>query len=149
MDLVIGVGNTLRRDDGIGPSVVSALPLLSGVGTITVHQLTPELTGRLSRANRVLFVDAHCREDEPVRLERIEEENTPLGHAFSPAGLLGLTAVECGSAPAGWLLTVPGFDFEFGEQLSEPAAALIPTATQAVIAWIEEGRTAGENGVKD
>jgi|LZCG01.1.fsa_nt_gb hydrogenase maturation protease len=138
MDLVIGVGNTLRRDDGIGPRVVSSLPPLPGVRTIAVHQLTPELAERLGRAKRVLFVDAHLNERE-IRLERVDEERTPPGHTFSPGGLLSLTHAVCGAAPEGWLLTVPGFDFELGERLSEEAAALLSTTRETILDWVKEG----------
>ena len=138
MDLVIGVGNTLRTDDGIGPRIVSSLPPFHGVKTITVHQLTPELTDRLSRARRVLFVDADW-EGGKMRLERVAEERRPPGHTFSPGGLLSLTHAVCGATPEGWLLAVPGYDFKLGEQLSEEAEAILPSATEAILDWVREG----------
>ncbi|MEA1871371.1 MAG: hydrogenase maturation protease [Candidatus Bipolaricaulota bacterium] len=138
MDLVIGVGNTLRTDDGIGPRVVSSLPPLHGVKTITVHQLTPELSDRLSRARRVLFVDADWEGGE-MHLERVDEERTAPGHTFSPGGLLSLTHAVCGATPEGWLLAIPGYDFDLGERVSEEAEALLPPATKAILDWVKEG----------
>src|SRR5690348_4191750 len=56
--LVIGYGNPLRRDDGVGWAVASGLA--GRFETIAVHQLTPELAEPISRARHVVFVDAEC-----------------------------------------------------------------------------------------
>jgi hypothetical protein len=42
--LVIGYGNSLRRDDGVGPRVAEAVEALQlpGVRTLTCQLLTPE-----------------------------------------------------------------------------------------------------------
>ena len=70
MDLVVGIGNELRSDDGVGIRVVRALPARRGVETTIVHQLTPDLVEALGRAERVLFVDAHASETR-LRLARL------------------------------------------------------------------------------
>ena len=56
--LVIGYGNTLRRDDGVGPKVVEALATenLPGVQPLVCPQLTPEIAA--SRDAPRGFVDA-------------------------------------------------------------------------------------------
>ena len=58
--LVIGYGNTLRGDDGVGPRVVEAIGTLGlpGVRTLICPLLTPELADPISRAEKVIFVDA-------------------------------------------------------------------------------------------
>ncbi|MCL4804536.1 MAG: hydrogenase maturation protease, partial [Anaerolineae bacterium] len=57
--LVIGYGNPLRGDDGVGWRVVEALEeSLSASSLIAVHQLTPELAGTISEVGQVVFVDA-------------------------------------------------------------------------------------------
>ncbi len=64
-DLVIGIGNPLRGDDGVGwwlaeraeqlpPGTPTRGPLL----VRTVQQLTPELAAELTDVRRVLFIDA-------------------------------------------------------------------------------------------
>jgi hydrogenase maturation protease len=47
--LVIGYGNELRSDDGVGPRVARAVAewRLPGVEAIAVHQLTLELCARM------------------------------------------------------------------------------------------------------
>ena len=58
--LVIGYGNTLRRDDGVGPKLADAVAALglTGVRTLACALLTPELAEAVSQAQRVIFVDA-------------------------------------------------------------------------------------------
>jgi len=58
--LVIGYGNSLRRDDGVGPRVAEAIEELQlpGVRTLVCQLLTPEFANPIARARRVIFVDA-------------------------------------------------------------------------------------------
>src|ERR1035441_6445297 len=58
--LVIGYGNTLRGDDGVGPRVAEAIEKLNlpGVRTLVCQQLSPEYADPVSRARTVVFVDA-------------------------------------------------------------------------------------------
>lgn len=139
MDLVIGVGNTLRRDDGLGPFIASSLPPMSGVMTLAVHQLTADDIEYVSHAKRVLFIDASTADVE-ITPSPVIERSSPPGHVFGPAALLGLARALYGSAPEGWLLPVPGFDFDFGEELSPEAVSIVPIAKKAVLDWINEGK---------
>ncbi|MFI5043071.1 MAG: hydrogenase maturation protease, partial [Acidimicrobiales bacterium] len=64
--LVIGYGNTLRSDDGVGWHAAALLaedPRLAGVEVLAVHQLTPELALDMSRATLVILIDAGA--DDP------------------------------------------------------------------------------------
>src|SRR5437879_921160 len=58
--LVVGYGNSLRRDDAVGLHVADAVWQLGlpGVRVISVQQLTPELAVALAEAPRAIFVDA-------------------------------------------------------------------------------------------
>ena len=59
--LVIGYGNSLRGDDGVGPRVAelaAADPRLAGAVVAAHHQLTPELALDMSAARLVVLVDA-------------------------------------------------------------------------------------------
>jgi hypothetical protein len=61
-DLLIGWGNPLRGDDGVGQAIAAAVerwgqPQLEVVEAV---QLTPELAPLLAAARRVLFVDAEA-----------------------------------------------------------------------------------------
>src|SRR6266481_2633708 len=57
MLLVLGYGNTLRSDDGVGPKVVEAIAALKlpGVLILSCDLLTPEMADPISCADSVVF----------------------------------------------------------------------------------------------
>ncbi len=71
--LVIGYGNPLRGDDGVGPAVSGAIAVLGlpGVRALSVHQLTPELAAEAAGARVAVFVDAAVDSTE-VEMRRLE-----------------------------------------------------------------------------
>jgi hydrogenase maturation protease len=119
--LVIGYGNTLRGDDGIGPAVAGDVAALAipGVRVIVVHQLTPELAADLADARLAVFVDATLG-GEPVRSVRIEAAaaGAVMTHAADPRGLLALCTAVYRRSPVAWLVTAAGADFDFRDGLS-------------------------------
>jgi hydrogenase maturation protease len=120
--LVIGYGNTLRGDDGIGAAVAEAIiaAALPGVGVIVAHQLTPELAADLAEARRVVFVDAAVGGEPVTETELVPEPAAAsLTHAPDPRALLALTRAACGRSPEAWLVTVAGADFGYREGLTE------------------------------
>ena len=83
--LIIGYGNVLRSDDGIGWHVAEHLAAdarFDGVTVLQRHQLTPELALDVSRADLVALVDA--TQDRPAgtfaieRLAAIEDRHHDL-----------------------------------------------------------------------
>lgn len=130
--LVIGYGNTLRRDDGAGVAVAEAVERwgLPGVEVLTRHQLTPDLAETLARANAVVFVDAAVGVRRRVSWRKIRPapQAATLAHAAEPAALLDLAQRLFGPAPQAWLLALPAPDLGFGEGLSPVAAAGVQTA---------------------
>ena len=59
--LVVGYGNSLRSDDGVGWHAAGLLatdPRLAGARVLARHQLVPELAVDVSRASLVVLVDA-------------------------------------------------------------------------------------------
>lgn len=121
--LVIGYGNTLRGDDGIGPEVATALAALElpGVRAMAVPQLTPELAVELADARLAVFVDAAVDRGNGVTVEFLVLD--PLGHSLThaadPRSLLALTLTVYGRLPPAWLVTAAGRDFGFMSGLSE------------------------------
>ena len=63
--LVIGIGNPLRSDDGIGWRLAAQLPAGAGLGVRCRQQLTPELAEELAAVERVLFLDAWLGPEGP------------------------------------------------------------------------------------
>lgn len=123
--LVIGYGNTLRGDDGVGPRVAEAVEALRlpGVRTFTCQQLSPEHAELIARAGRVVFVDAAVDAPREVQLRPLapNESSQLMAHAADPRTMLALARDVFGHAPKAWWLTIPAVNLEFGESLS-PAA---------------------------
>ncbi|MGO8672463.1 MAG: hydrogenase maturation protease [Capsulimonadaceae bacterium] len=135
--LVIGYGNTLRRDDGAGERVAEAVSSLDlpHVRVIVAHQLMIEFAEDLARAGQAIFCDAmDAGSSEKARAMRLRPASgrEAFAHAPSPAGLLALARALYGRCAAAWVVTVPGWDFAFGEGLSPAATAQIPAAAELV-----------------
>lgn len=139
--LVIGFGNTLRGDDGIGPAVAEKLARLHfpEVRVIVTHQLTPELAADLAEARFVVFVDASVG-GESVGVVRVEPAGAGevLTHAADPCSVLGLCAAVYGRCPAAWLVTAAGADFGCRDGLSPTGRANAAAAYARVRALIRE-----------
>jgi hydrogenase maturation protease len=125
--LLIGYGNTLRSDDGVGPRVVETIAGLNlpGVQTLVCALLTPELADPISHAERVLFVDAAVDAPREVQLRPLQpaESSQIMAHAADPRTLLALSRDVFGHAPQAWWLTIPVENLGIGEELSEVAQA--------------------------
>lgn len=142
--LIVGIGNRLRSDDGVGWQLASEL--LSEIGREDVHiiatpQLTPELAEIASRAQRVLFVDA-ALQGEPGTLKFSQITPGSLSrhsHELSPAGVLKLAQDLYGRSPRACLLTIAGESFSTGDSLSPTVAAALPKAKMEIARFIEVG----------
>lgn len=123
--LVIGYGNTLRSDDGVGPRVAAAVDELGlpGVAALVRHQLTPELAEPISSARAVVFVDAAADASTEVRLRPLEPADGAqlMAHAADPRSLLAFAQQLFGRCPPAWWLTIPVENLGFGEELSPVA----------------------------
>lgn len=120
--LVIGYGNTLRGDDGVGPRVAEGIDSLHlpGVRTLICQQLSPEYADPISQADTVIFVDAAVDAPKEVQLRPLEpnESSQLMTHAADPRTMLALARDVYGHAPKAWWLTIPAVQMEFGETLS-------------------------------
>ncbi len=120
--LVIGYGNTLRQDDGVGPYVAERVSDLGlpGVRTHVAAQLNPEHAELLSKARLVVFVDASVSPGRKVGLRPVRAAATLqlTTHAADPATLVALARDLFGRAPEAWSLTIPAMQLGFGEEFS-------------------------------
>ncbi len=120
--LIIGYGNTLRSDDGVGPRLVEAVGnlRLPRVRTLICQQLSPEHSGLVALAGAVIFVDAAV--DAPQQVQWREIKPGPaaqlFAHAADPRTLLAFARDVFGQVPQAWWLTIPAVNLEFGEELS-------------------------------
>lgn len=134
--LVIGYGNELRRDDGVGAKVANAVSEwnLPGVQAIACHQLTPELTNPIVAATHVVFVDAALGAGGSVQCRDIEPDGNSqvMTHAANPSSLLALARQAFGRCPTASWMTIAVRDVEFGEELSPLARDGIQIALEKI-----------------
>ena len=141
--LVIGYGNTLRRDDGVGPKVADVVAELAlpGVRTLACPLLTPELAEAVSQARAVIFVDAAVDAPREVQKRTLAPAGSSqvMAHAASPATVLALARDVFGHAPAAWLITIPVEDLGIGDEFSPLAKRGFEIAVQEVRKYAAEG----------
>jgi hydrogenase maturation protease len=122
---VVAYGNTLRSDDGVARRLAEELEELAlpQIQVISCDLLLPELAEAVSRAERVIFVDAEVNSTEPVRAHKLvaAESSQLMAHHASAAVILALARDVFGRMPEAWLVTIPGSNFGIGEELSELA----------------------------
>ena len=134
--LVIGYGNTLRSDDGVGLKVAAAVELagLPGVRALACHQLTPELAEPVAQARAVVFVDAAV--GAPAGIQVVELAPAAAGqilaHVSDPKTLLALARDLFGRCPPAWWVTIPIQNTDFGEELSPLAREGMQSALEKI-----------------
>lgn len=151
--LVLGLGNPILGDDGIGWRVIEALQQLRASRCLPaeldcVSSGGLDLMERLQGFRRVILVDAMktgCARDGSVSVFALDEMADPsAGHSSSPHDASLLTALEAGR----WLglqlpkiVTVVAIEattvHDFSEQLSPVVAGAIPRAVEAVLHLVQ------------
>lgn len=139
--LVIGYGNTLRGDDGVGPVVARDVAALNDprVSALECVLLTPELAEPVSKARQVVFVDATIEVSDEVTLREVvpAASSQLLGHSANPATMLALARDVFGRSPRAWLIAIPVRDLAAGEVLSETAQRGRRTAIKMILDLLE------------
>jgi hydrogenase maturation protease len=120
--IVIGYGNTLRRDDGAGVAAAERLARdFPGANVRTAQELHPELAEQLASCDLAVFLDASVRTSTlcVTRVSPARSVHGAEGHALSPAGVLALCSGLYGHAPQEALLVeIPASECGFGETMS-------------------------------
>ena len=137
--LVVGYGNALRTDDGLGWHAAELLvddPRLDGTTVFARQQLTPELALDFSRATFVVLVDAshgHPPGTFTIQpLEQAEGTGTTWSHHLDPTGLVSLAHELYGRAPDVYVVSVGAASLEIGDHLSPLLEAVLPRVVDAV-----------------
>jgi len=149
--LVIGIGNPLRGDDGVGALLAEQAGMLTAADTggpvavRSVQQLTPELAEELAPLDAVLFIDAWPApvgaDPQLIALSPAGSGGGPTGslpdsHRLEPAALLAVSQALYGRAPEAQLLLVPAQAFEHGTALSAELKAALPQARALLRQWL-------------
>ena len=118
--MVIGYGNPVRQDDGLGLRAAELLEA-NGIEVLRCQQLTPELAADIADSQTAVFLDA-AADLEPGAIRCTEVACEPGGastHHLTPGQLLGFTAATFGRAPRALLISGGPCCMDFREGLTD------------------------------
>jgi hydrogenase maturation protease len=143
--LVVGYGNPLRGDDGIGWHAARLLaddPRLAGARVLACHQLAPELAEDVSQASLVVLVDAAAEGDPgSVAVRQIEPRPaTPAtwSHHLDPETLAGLAQTLYGAVPPIVLVSVAAATLAEDDGLSSALQQALPGVVETVAGVVSQ-----------
>jgi hydrogenase maturation protease len=149
--LIIGYGNPLRGDDGIGWRAAQTLSeqiQSPEVRVVVCHQLTPELAQDVSGAETVIFVDA-ARDLPPGKIRCApvvaagETEPSPpvsYSHHVSPLSILNVCRELYSAEPGAFLVSVGGERFGVVGGLSATGTKALKEVIECVQNFISTGQ---------
>jgi hydrogenase maturation protease len=137
--LVIGYGNPLRSDDGLGWHAAERLaqdPRLDGASVVQRHQLTPELALDISTASLVVLIDANSRiAPGGLTVSRVERATAVGGtwsHHVTPSVLVALADELYGRSADVFVVSCGVQSLELGDRLSPAVEAALPRVVDEV-----------------
>lgn len=146
--LIIGYGNTLRGDDGLGPYIIEQLSMMTGgkfagqASFLSVPQLDIALLPEMCNISNLIFIDARRDEsDELVRVEEIRPRDRVqalhTSHSVGIGVLLRLAVDWYNAAPLCYAVLPKGYDFCIVEGLSDQAKIAADLAIEKVLAILK------------
>lgn len=104
-------------------------------------QLTPEIAEILTRYDYICFVDVHTgRYPEEIRVAPLTPgyQASPFTHHLTPESCLALAETLYGRAPTGLMVSIRGYRFGYGTELSGQTANLVHAAAEQIINWVTQ-----------
>jgi hydrogenase maturation protease len=144
--LVYGIGNPGRRDDGLGPKLVSLIETegIKNVDCDSNYQLNIEDALTCSHYDAVVFVDASENAAPPFEFTELgpAREMAYTTHEISPSSVLALTEELYARRPRAWLMAIRGYEWDLAEGLSPQAEDNFRPAAEFLIKFLIESGTA-------
>jgi hydrogenase maturation protease len=138
---LIGIGNTLRSDDGVGALICNAMEerSFSAVHIIVTQQLDMGLAEELAKFSIVIFIDA-SGSDTGVSFTAISNEPgvQTFTHHINAATLAALTTKLYGPGTDFYICAVGGFNFEMGTGLSNEGRTNAEKAIELLTQFLEK-----------
>jgi hydrogenase maturation protease len=143
--IVLGVGNPILQDDGVGLHVIEALRNQVKSPNVTVETASTggmNLLDMIRGYEKVILIDAVKRQDSPPgEVKRFELSDLHSVHSSNPHDVSLSEALQLakqiGETPLPSDIILIGITvhntYEFGEQLSSTVASAIPTAVSFVL----------------
>ncbi|MBI9086014.1 MAG: hydrogenase maturation protease [Desulfobacterales bacterium] len=147
--LVLGVGNPLRGDDGVGIELVRRLRAHFGPSLNCKELLAPDviLAERIAAFDHLLIIDALAEaQKDPYRLVALAPAKTfmPAGcmvsHCFDWPAILALAEELYGHAPKTQVLGIAARRFEFSESMSSLCQKNADSAFDFLVSYCEAGQ---------
>ncbi|HLO80445.1 MAG TPA: hydrogenase maturation protease [Chitinophagaceae bacterium] len=140
---ILGTGNTLRSDDGIGAYVCQQLEILNleGVTIHNIHQLQTEWLDELADFNTVLIVDAAINNNDVINIVPIDRAvsiSSNISHHINVNLLADLMTTMNNSRVHFYTCAIPGENFDFGENLSSRGRKNAERAVGLITHWLFE-----------
>ena len=137
---IVGIGNTLRSDDGAGAYVCRLLEDVNPafVTIITTQQLDIGMTEDLAKFDRVIFIDASMEEDS-FSFKPLEIENNPASsssHQINAGMLVSLARQLYTTNTQFYICAIGGQNFDMGKNLSEKTTINAHEAAALIRKWI-------------
>lgn len=137
---IVGIGNALRSDDGLGNYITETIEQLQikNVKTFIVHQLQIELLEELQDFNSVIFVDASLKNEEVI-FEEIKQDLSVASssHRISAEMLVQLSKKLYQKQIHFYSCAVKGYYFNMGESISPQAKANAKKAIEKILSFIQ------------
>lgn len=134
--LLVGIGNELRNDDGLGPEFVKNFQR-DGVEKLYVPFPDIDLAERIAHYDVVIFVDASLLAEKFEITEISEKSSRTFSHHISPADILLLARKLHNPRIRGYILHIRGYDFGFGSAISFQAMQNMKEAQEHLKRFID------------
>ncbi|MBE9548577.1 MAG: hydrogenase maturation protease [Proteobacteria bacterium] len=141
--LIFTYGNPSRGDDALGPAMFDLLGKWQQenckedeIELQTDFQLQIEHAMDLEGRKKILFVDASVSCAAPFECQRLQarQDDSFTTHAMSPSSVLAVyKQINHHQPPPAWLLTIRGYEFDLGLDMSEQARDNLRQAYQYIL----------------
>lgn len=139
--LVVGVGNPLRSDDGVGFYVASVLEErhIPDVQTLVVQQLNLEVIEYFLNFDRIIIVDANCSKCD-IEFKKLNAETCIMtsSHHVTPILLTSLAKTVYDKTLNVYLCLLKAENFEVGEGLSSSAKTIADQAINILTDFLKK-----------
>lgn len=138
---IVGIGNSIRSDDGVGAYVCQLMEEknLPGVTLITTQQLDIGMTEDFTKFDRVIFVDASLK-DETISLQPLSLDNgqsQSFSHYINAAMLVSLAQQLYSTNTRFYVCAIGANNFEMGNGLSSTTMSNANEAVSLLTEWIQ------------
>jgi hydrogenase maturation protease len=158
--LILGLGNVLLADEGVGAAVLRALEPMAAADDdlhlLDGGTLSFTLAGPIGEAARLIVVDAAALGEPPGTVRVLEgaamdaqlSRNAKSVHEVSLADLLDMARLTDSLPPRRALIGIEPATVDWGDALTPAVADAVPVAVAAVAQlladWRDDGPAAGE-----